>query len=104
MLARARELALINGRSPDQVFQSDWQQARRELLGEEGLVPTETPAELLPETERWDPTPGFSGHKVPEMPAHNEQTDAEKLTEQGVAEAEHDQMVEGAKESLRREL
>src|SRR5258707_15490290 len=53
VLTRARELALINGRFPNEVSQSDWEQAKRELLGEEGLVPTETPAELLPEAERW---------------------------------------------------
>ena len=102
VMNRARELALINGRSSHQVLESDWEQARRELLGEEGLVPSETPAEILPESERWDPTPVSTGHKVGEVSADDEQTDAEKLTEQGIAEAEHDQMVEGTKESLRR--
>lgn len=99
---RARELALINGR-PHQVLPADWDQAKRELLGEEHLVPTETAAEALPESERWDPTPVSTGHKVGEVPAHDEQSDAEKLTEQGLAEAEHDRMVEGTKESLRSE-
>jgi hypothetical protein len=101
VLARARELALINGRSPHQILDSDWTEARRELLGEEGLVPTETPAEILPESERWDPTPVSTGHKVGDVSGADEQTDAERLTEQGLAEAEHDRMVEGAKESLR---
>jgi len=103
VLARARELALINGGAPNQVLESDWAQAKRELLGEEGLVPTETAAEALPESERWDPTPVSTGHKVGDMPGHDEQTDAERLTEQGLAEAEHDRMVEGTKEGLRRE-
>ena len=103
VLARARELALINGRSSHQILKSDWEQARRELLGKEGLIPTETPAEILPESERWDPTPVSTGHKVGEDPIHDEQSDAEKLTEQGLAEAEHDRMVEGVKESARRE-
>ena len=101
--ARARELALINGRSLDQVLQSDWEQAKRELRGEEGLVPAETPAELLPEAERWDPTPVSTGHKVGEEFAYDEQSDAERLIEQGLAEAEHDRMVEGTREGLRRE-
>src|SRR5205809_762895 len=100
---RARELALINGRSPNQVSQSDWEQAKRELLGEEGLVPTETPAELLPEAERWDPTPVSTGHKVGEESARDEQSDAERLFEQGLAEAEHDRMVQGTQEGLRRD-
>src|SRR5881628_3731151 len=98
VLARARELALINGRSPEQVLGTDREQAKRELLGEEGLVPTETAAEALPESERWDPTPASTGHKVGEETAHDEQSDAERLIEQGVAEAEHDQMVEATKQ------
>ena len=103
VLVRARELALINGREPDQITESDWAEAKRELLGQEGLVPEETPAELLPESERWDPTPVSTGHKVGEQPAHDEQSDAETLIEQGIAEAEHDRMVEGVKEERRNE-
>ena len=85
------------------MLQSDWVQAKRELVGEEGLVPSESAAETLPESERWDPTPVSTGHKVSETPEHDEQTDAEKLTEEGLAEAEHDRMVEGARESRRKE-
>jgi len=96
VLARARELALINGRSPLHVLEADWDQAKRELSGEEGLVPAETAAEVLPESERWDPTPVSTGHKVGDSRPHDEQSDAERLTEQGIAEAEHDQMLRGA--------
>ena len=103
VLARARELALINGRSPGHVLESDWEEAKRELMGQEGLVPTETAAEALPESERWDPIPVSTGHKIGEAPSHDEQSDAEKLTEEGLAEAEHDRMVEGVKEGLRRD-
>src|SRR5436853_6953895 len=95
VLVRARELALINGRSHP--LESDWEEAKRELLGQEGLVPTETPAEALPESERWDPTPVSTGHKTGEEAPHDEQSDAEKLTEEGLAEAEHDRMVEGVR-------
>src|SRR5205085_5570839 len=73
VLARARELALINGRSTHQVLESDWVQAKRELLCEEGLVPTETLAEALPGSETWDPTHVSTGHKVCEVPQHDEQ-------------------------------
>jgi len=103
VLARARELAMINGRSPHHVLESDWQEARRELVGEEGLVPADTLADSLPESERWEPTPVSTGHKVGDVSEHDEQTDAERLTEQGLAEAEHDRMVEGVKDSLRRD-
>ena len=37
------------------------------------------------------------------MNLDRKQTDAEKLTEEGLAEAEHDRMVEGARESRRKE-
>ena len=42
---RARELAVINGRNENQVLDSDLEQARRELTGEEGLVPKPTAAD-----------------------------------------------------------
>jgi hypothetical protein len=101
VLARARELALVNGRPAGAISDADWDQAKREMVGEEVLFPRETPAESLPESERWDPTPTSVGHKVGETPIDDEQTDAEKLVEQGLAEAEHDRMVEGAKQSIR---
>jgi hypothetical protein len=102
---RARELAITNGRSPDHLSEADLAQAKRELV-EAPLAP-EAPegaaAEALPESERWDPNRGSMGRKAPVYPAHDEQTDVEKLVEEGVEEAEHDQMVEGTRESLRRE-
>jgi len=98
---RARELAVINGRSADNVIESDMDQARRELMGKEGLSPKEAAIESLSEAERWDAVPGTPGHKAPTVPAHDEQAESEKLVEEGVAEAEHEQMVEGAKQSAR---
>src|SRR2546430_12581367 len=86
VLARARELALINGRSPHHVLESDWREARRELVGEEGLVSAETPAEILPEFERWEPTSGSMGQKVGGIAEQDEQTDAANMIRPGVAE------------------
>ena len=63
---------------------------------------TEPLEEQVPTSERWDPVPGTAGHQAVSVPAHDEQTDSEKLIEEGVAEAEHEQMVEGTRESLRR--
>ena len=97
--ARAREIALINGRSPDHLSPADFAQAKRELMGQNYV---ESPEDQLPVSERWDPVPGSPGQKAIPVPAHDEQTDAEKLIEEGVAEAEHEQMVEGTRESLRR--
>ena len=100
---RAREIALINGRGENNVIEADVEQARRELTGEEGLVPKRTPAELLQEDERWDPNPGSKGHEAPKSATSDEQTFAEELVDEGLEEAEHEQMTEAERESLRRE-
>ena len=99
---RARELAVINGRSEQQVLQSDLDQARRELTRvEEPLDPKSSPAEQVPEEDRWEPVPDNSGEQAPTLPAPDEQTFAEKLVQEGVEAAEHDQMVKATKKSLR---
>jgi hypothetical protein len=103
VLERAREIAIINGRSPHEVLDSDFDQARRELLGEEELPPKERALESVPESERWDPVPGSSGGKVPPYPDPDEKTDNERLVQEGLEEAEHDLMVEGAREAFRRD-
>src|SRR5947207_1919098 len=82
---RAKEIALINGRSPRHVEPSDWEQARRELLGEE-IEPSETAVERVPESERWREVGHSAGHRAPTIAAHDEQTDTEKLVEEGVGE------------------
>src|ERR1035437_7166096 len=94
---RAIELAVINGRSEQEVSQSDWAQAKRELIAGSDTGPKEALLESLPEAERWDPVPGSTGHKVPAAASDDEdeegRSDNERLVEQGVAGAEHDQMV-----------
>jgi hypothetical protein len=99
---RAQELALINGRSRKQVLDSDLDQARRELTGQERLVPEPPPAEQLTEENRWEAVPDDTGAKAPTVPAPDEQTFAEKLVEEGVEDAEQDQMVRATRQSLRR--
>ena len=103
VLQRAREIAVINGRDESNVLDSDFAQARRELTGEEGLAPEPTKAEELPESERWEPVAGSTGHATPVVPTPDEQTFAEELVEEGVEDAEHDQMVRATRESLKRE-
>jgi hypothetical protein len=101
VLKRARELALISGR--EQVLESDFEQAKRELTREEHLTPEPDRMENLPEDKRWDPVPESTGKEAPTVPAPDEQTFAEKLVEEGVEDAEHDQMTKAARESLRRD-
>ena len=104
---RARELALIEGRVPPQVLQVDYEQAKRELTGGAELDPQEALRESAPESERWDIMPGSTGHKAPESPSEDEddegRSEGEQLVEQGVAEAEHDQMLQAVRESAKRD-
>jgi hypothetical protein len=93
---RAVELAVTNGRAAGDVSKSDWDQARRELTGEPDTDPKAAILESAPESERWDPVPGSTGHKVPAAPSADEddegRSDNERLVEEGVAGAEQDQM------------
>ena len=103
MRKRAGEIAMINGRSKHNILDSDYAEAKRELTGEERLVPPATPAEELPEEKRWQPNAESEMHRAPTVPAPDEQTFAEKLVEEGVEEAEHDQATRATEESLRRD-
>jgi hypothetical protein len=98
---RAVELAVISGRSAHDVSKSDWEQAKRELTGHSDTDPKQAVLESAPESERWDPMPGSSGHKVPVASMDDEddegRSDNEKLVEEGIAEAEHDQMLQAPK-------
>jgi hypothetical protein len=102
VLKRARELALINGRTEHQVLESDIQEARRELTSTVS-EPVSTPAEEIPEEDRWEAVADNSGHEVEPLPTPDEQTFAEKLVEEGLEESQHERMVEATRESRRRD-
>jgi len=93
---RAVELAAINGRSAQEMSKSDREQAKRELTGDSDADPKEAILESAPESERWDPVPGSTGHKAPTTPSADEdeegRSDNERLVEEGIEGAEHDQM------------
>jgi hypothetical protein len=98
---RAVELALIDGRSAQEASKSDWEQAKRELTGGSDMDPKELLLEAASEGERWDPLPGSSGHIAPVNSIDGEDEDgrgfSERLVDQGMLEAEHDQMLQSAK-------
>jgi hypothetical protein len=98
---RAAELAVINGRSAQDASKSDWEQAKRELTGEPDTDPNETVLESAPESERWDPLPGSTGHIVPVPSVDDEDEEgrsfSERLIAEGVQEAQHDQMIQAAR-------
>ena len=99
--SRALELEIINGSWLHHVSASDFEQARQQLTGEPDLARQEAALESAPESERWDPMPGSTGHKVRVAPSDDEdeegRSDNERLTEEGVAGAEHDQMLRAAR-------
>lgn len=101
VLARARELAIINGHSPEHVLESEFEQAMRELTGGSDIDPKDEALESLPESERWNPMPGSKGRQAPEFSDADEddegRSQSERLVEEGVQEAEHDQMLQAAR-------
>ena len=100
---RAVELAVINGRSPQEASKSDWEQAKRELTGDSDPDANDTVLESAPETERWDPVHGSTGDKVPIAPSDDEddegRSDKERLVDEGIAGAEHDQTRQATREA-----
>ena len=93
--ARARELAAINGH-PSQPSEADYQQAKRELTGGAETDPKEENVRSIPESDDWDPVPGSSGRQAAESPGEDEdaegRSESAQMFEEGVNEAEHDQM------------
>jgi len=94
--AGAAELAIIDGRSAHEASRSDWEQAKRELTGELETDPKEVILESAPESDRWNLVPGSAGHKVGVTSSADEddegRSDNERLVEEGIKGAEHDQM------------
>jgi hypothetical protein len=93
--ARAAELAVINGRSAHEASKTDREEAKRELTGDPDADPNEAVLELAPESERWDPVHGSTGHQVPVASSDDEddegRSDNERLVDEGIAGAEQDQ-------------
>ena len=104
--ARARELALIAGRSTGHVTPSDFEQAKRELTGGSEQSPKEALIDSLPESQRWNPVPGSAGHRARESSNEDEddegRSETEQLVAEGVEAAEHDQILEAAKAAERK--
>ena len=98
--ARARELALIDGRDSSEPTAADYQQAKRELTGEEEIDAQQENLESLPESEAWDPVPGSKGRQAAESLGEDEdaegRSESAQMFEEGISEAEHDQMLRAA--------
>ncbi len=99
---RAREIAVTNGRTAEQVTEADREQARLELEGAQNgpplqdeearaFVPRDMPPEVSP------------GQVARTRQPTDEQSLPDQLVEEGVEEAAHDRMVEGNRTSRRRD-
>jgi surface antigen len=99
---RAIELAMINGRTAQEMSKADRMQAKLELTGMSNPDAKEAALESAPEAERWDPIPGSTGHKVPVAASEDEddegRSDNELLVDEGIAGAEYDQRRQAAGE------
>jgi hypothetical protein len=88
---RAVELAAMDERSSEEMSESDLEQAQRELTGKPDMDPKEAALDSAPESERWDPVPGSTGHKVSVAPREDEdeegRSDYERLVDEGMAGA-----------------
>jgi hypothetical protein len=107
---RARALAKIEGHPKSHPSRDDREQAERELTGGKDISPREELMESLPESKRWDPVPGSSGHEVGPTGDGDEEADDDglnesaQLVEEGMREAEHDQMLKAAEEGDRTDV
>jgi hypothetical protein len=100
---RAVELAVIDGRSAHEASKADWDMAKRELTGAPSLDPNQALLDMAPESERWDPVPGSTGTEAPMTSEDGEDEEGrslgEVLTDQGLKEADHDQMLKAARDA-----
>ncbi len=100
---RAREIAMIDERNPDDFTDTDWRQACQELMGAENNTPPEETPDNADLTEEWNVVAGSKGHRVPRPGTEEEETVGEHLVIDGLEEATHDQMLEARREELEQE-
>lgn len=102
LVQRARELAVIEGRTGNDYTPDELEQARRELTGFPNVEATEMENQA-PDTGEWLGEAGDRGHQAPTRSASDEQTSSENLVKEGVEEATHHTMLAGSEESARRD-
>jgi hypothetical protein len=91
---RARELALIAGREPNRVTASDRIQAKKELLGDDSGDAAVDDTNITPSGMGAPPT--STGRQAKKYLPTDDETEAQ-MVQEGVDEAEHDEMVQAAR-------
>lgn len=104
--ARAMELAQIAGRVPLRPTGDDFRRARRELTGEPERDERDELLDALSEADRWNPVPCSTGHQAQESASEDEdeegRSESAQLVDEGVKEAEHDQMLQASRAAVRK--
>lgn len=100
---RAREIALIAERDPEEFTDGDWDQAQRELMGTSTDAAPEETSQNAGMTEEWETVASSTGARAPRAGVDDDEMLGEKLVSGGLDEAAHDQMVEARKEELSQE-
>lgn len=100
---RAREIARLAERDPDQFTRADWEQARSELTGMKETGRPNDPREIADSLSERGSVPGEAGIRARRVLPEDEAVVDKRLAERGVEEAAHDQMVEAAKEDQKQE-
>lgn len=100
---RAREIALIDERDPEEFTDADWEQARQELMGTARDVAPEETAENANLEEEWPVTASDTGERAPRAGLDDDEMLGQQLVEGGVEEATHDSMVQARKDELSQE-
>lgn len=100
---RAREIARLNERNPNEFTNADLEQARAELSGTKVTEASQDPIEIASASSDRNSIPRETGSRAPRMQPEDEAVVDERLAERGVEEASHDQMVEAAKEDQKQE-
>jgi hypothetical protein len=95
---RAREIAMIAERDPEEFTDADWDQARRELLGADAHIAPEETEENAEVVGEWNVVASSMGHRAPRV--EEDENLGEQLVADGVEEAVHDQMLEARREDL----
>jgi hypothetical protein len=100
---RAREIAMIDERNPDDFTDGDWEQAHRELVGMQSMAAPEETEQNAEVVEEWNVVASSTGHRAPRAGLKEDENLGEQLVSDGLEEATHDQMLEARIEERKEE-
>src|SRR5437879_13386606 len=90
---RAREIAMIDERNPDEFTEADWAQARHELMGQENNVPPEETPDNAEMEEEWNVIARSKGHRVQRQGPAEAGTVSEHIVIDGVRKTHTDHSI-----------